>query len=179
MVASGVGAQAGADTAVRVHAWVGLEETVVDSVHVREGAEDTVATASALKRRSWLHARVRADVDREKRVDGGLKTVVSARKFVPGAKLCMQPDIKPNKRKSRSSRKERCRTQAPLLPGLPDDLAITCLMRVPRVEHTNLRCGSHSLQFQQSIQRPWALVVPFSVAAICTCLVAKIQSEGL
>ncbi|EEC74590.1 hypothetical protein OsI_10170 [Oryza sativa Indica Group] len=73
------------------------------------------------------------------RVDGGLKTVVSARKFVPGAKLCMQPDIKPNKRKSRSSRKERCRTQAPLLPGLPDDLAITCLMRVPRLEHTNLR----------------------------------------
>uniref|UniRef100_J3LKD7 F-box domain-containing protein n=1 Tax=Oryza brachyantha TaxID=4533 RepID=J3LKD7_ORYBR len=73
------------------------------------------------------------------RVDGGLKTVVSARKFVPGAKLCMQPDIKPNKRKSRSSRKERCRTQAPLLPGLPDDLAINCLMRVPRVEHPNLR----------------------------------------
>ncbi|EAZ25721.1 hypothetical protein OsJ_09555 [Oryza sativa Japonica Group] len=73
------------------------------------------------------------------RVDGGLKTVVSARKFVPGAKLCMQPDIKPNKRKSRSSHKERCRTQAPLLPGLPDDLAITCLMRVPRLEHTNLR----------------------------------------
>ena len=73
------------------------------------------------------------------RVDGGLKTVVNARKFVPGARLCMQPDVKPNKRKSRSSRKERCRTQAPLLPGLPDDLAISCLIRVPRVEHPNLR----------------------------------------
>lgn len=73
------------------------------------------------------------------RVDGGLKSVVNARKFVSGAKLCMQPDVKPNKRKSRSSRKERCRTQAPLLPGLPDDLAISCLMRVPRVEHPNLR----------------------------------------
>ncbi|XP_052134439.1 F-box/kelch-repeat protein At1g55270-like [Oryza glaberrima] len=73
------------------------------------------------------------------RLDTGLKTVVDARKFVPGAKMCMQPDVKPNKRKSRGSRKERSRTQAPLLPGLPDDLAIACLIRVPRVEHPNLR----------------------------------------
>ncbi|PUZ42667.1 hypothetical protein GQ55_9G600300 [Panicum hallii var. hallii] len=73
------------------------------------------------------------------RVDGGLKTVVSARKFVPGAKLCMQPDIIPNKRKSRSSRKERSQTQSPLLPGLPDELAISCLMWVARVEHPNMR----------------------------------------
>ncbi|KAM0884116.1 hypothetical protein ACQ4PT_031191 [Festuca glaucescens] len=79
------------------------------------------------------------------RVDGGLKTVVNARKFVPGARLCMQPDVKPNKRKSRSSRKERSRTQAPLLPGLPDDLAISCLMRVPRSEHPNLRLVSRRL----------------------------------
>ncbi|OEL24128.1 F-box/kelch-repeat protein [Dichanthelium oligosanthes] len=73
------------------------------------------------------------------RLDTGLKTVVDARKFVPGAKMCMQPEVKQNKRKSRGSRKERCRTQAPLLPGLPDDLAIACLIRVPRVEHPNLR----------------------------------------
>ncbi|KAL5224097.1 hypothetical protein ABZP36_010736 [Zizania latifolia] len=73
------------------------------------------------------------------RLDTGLKTVVDARKFVPGAKMCMQPDVKPNKRKSRSSRKERSRTQAPLLPGLPDDLAIACLIRVPQAEHPNLR----------------------------------------
>ncbi|XP_039116666.1 F-box/kelch-repeat protein At1g55270 [Dioscorea cayenensis subsp. rotundata] len=73
------------------------------------------------------------------RVDAGLKTVVGARKFVPGAKLCIQPDIIPNRAKSRSSRKERSRNQAPLLPGLPDDLAISCLIRVPRVEHQNLR----------------------------------------
>ena len=39
----------------------------------------------------------------------------------------------------------RCRTQAPLLPGLPDDLAISCLMRVPRVEHPNLRLVSRRL----------------------------------
>lgn len=29
--------------------------------------------------------------------------------------------------------------QPPLLPGLPDDLAIACLIRVPRVEHRKLR----------------------------------------
>ncbi|KAI5016111.1 hypothetical protein ZWY2020_005962 [Hordeum vulgare] len=73
------------------------------------------------------------------RLDTGLKTVVDARKFASGAKMCMQPDVKQTKRKSRGSRKERCRAQAPLLPGLPDDLAIACLIRVPRVEHPNLR----------------------------------------
>ncbi|KAL6642931.1 hypothetical protein ACP70R_021112 [Stipagrostis hirtigluma subsp. patula] len=73
------------------------------------------------------------------RLDTGLKPVVDARKFVPGAKMCMQPEVKQTKRKSRGSRKERCKTQAPLLPGLPDDLAIACLIRVPRVEHANLR----------------------------------------
>ncbi|KAJ0982255.1 hypothetical protein J5N97_010510 [Dioscorea zingiberensis] len=80
------------------------------------------------------------------RVDAGLKTVVGARKFVPGAKLCIQPDIKPNRAKSRSSRKERSRNQAPLLPGLPDDLAVSCLIRVPRVEHQNLRLAETALK---------------------------------
>lgn len=73
------------------------------------------------------------------RVDSSLKTVSGARKFVPGSKLCMQPDIKPHAHKSKNSRKERNRTHAPLLPGLPDDLAIACLIRVPRVEHRKLR----------------------------------------
>ncbi|XP_068637648.1 F-box/kelch-repeat protein At1g55270-like isoform X1 [Aristolochia californica] len=73
------------------------------------------------------------------RVDSGLKTVAGARKFVPGAKLCIQPDIKPHAPKSKNSRKERNRIQPPLLPGLPDDLAIACLIRVPRVEHRKLR----------------------------------------
>ncbi|ONK59579.1 uncharacterized protein A4U43_C08F7910 [Asparagus officinalis] len=76
------------------------------------------------------------------RVDAGLKTVAGARKFVPGAKLCTQPDINPNGPKSRSSRRERSRTQAPLIPGLPDDLAIACLIRVPRSYHQNLRLVS-------------------------------------
>ncbi|KAJ6702655.1 F-BOX DOMAIN GALACTOSE OXIDASE BETA-PROPELLER-RELATED [Salix koriyanagi] len=73
------------------------------------------------------------------KVDSGLKTVVEARKFVPGSKLCIQPDINPNAHKSKTSRRERTRVQPPLLPGLPDDLAIACLIRVPRAEHRKLR----------------------------------------
>ncbi|XP_077211879.1 galactose oxidase/kelch repeat superfamily protein [Tasmannia lanceolata] len=73
------------------------------------------------------------------RVDSGLKTVAVARKFVPGSKLCLQPDIKPQAHKVKNSRRERNRNQAPLLPGLPDDLAIACLIRVPRLEHSKLR----------------------------------------
>lgn len=73
------------------------------------------------------------------KVDAGLKTVATARKFVPGSKICIQPDINPRAHRSRSSRRERNRVQPPLLPGLPDDLAIACLIRVPRVEHRKLR----------------------------------------
>ncbi|KAK8520534.1 hypothetical protein V6N13_031021 [Hibiscus sabdariffa] len=73
------------------------------------------------------------------KVDSGLKAVAEARKFVPGSKLCIQPDINPNAHKSKSSRRERTRVQPPLLPGLPDDLAIACLIRVPRAEHRKLR----------------------------------------
>ncbi|CAN6997474.1 hypothetical protein IGI04_018823 [Brassica rapa subsp. trilocularis] len=74
------------------------------------------------------------------RVDSGLKTVVEARKFVPGSKLCIQPDINPNAhRRSKNSKRERTRIQPPLLPGLPDDLAVACLIRVPRAEHRKLR----------------------------------------
>ncbi|XP_020521977.1 F-box/kelch-repeat protein At1g55270 isoform X2 [Amborella trichopoda] len=75
------------------------------------------------------------------RVDTGLKTVAGARKFVPGSKLCIQPDIKPSIHSSRNKviRGDRSRGQSPLLPGLPDDLAIACLIRVPRVEHRKLR----------------------------------------
>ncbi|CAI9770546.1 unnamed protein product [Fraxinus pennsylvanica] len=72
------------------------------------------------------------------KVESGLKTVAGARKFVPGSKLCIQHDINPRAHKTRSYRRER-RVQPPLLPGLPDDLAIACLIRVPRVEHNKLR----------------------------------------
>ncbi|CAN1170094.1 F-box/kelch-repeat protein At1g55270 [Linum perenne] len=75
------------------------------------------------------------------RVDAGLKTVVGAKKYVPGSKLCLQPDIRPSIHPSRRkpSRSDRNRNQSPLLPGLPDDLAIACLIRVPRAEHCKLR----------------------------------------
>ncbi|XP_068647608.1 F-box/kelch-repeat protein At1g55270-like [Aristolochia californica] len=75
------------------------------------------------------------------RVDAGLKTVGGAKKFVPGSKICIQPDIKPSihPSRNRTSRGERTRIQSPLLPGLPDDLAIACLIRVPRLEHRKLR----------------------------------------
>ncbi|KAK6941635.1 Kelch repeat type 1 [Dillenia turbinata] len=74
------------------------------------------------------------------RVDAGLKTVAGAKKFVPGTKLCLQPDIKPSIHPTRQkAHGERNRSQSPLLPGLPDDLAIACLIRVPRIEHRKLR----------------------------------------
>ncbi|KNA24325.1 hypothetical protein SOVF_016810 [Spinacia oleracea] len=73
------------------------------------------------------------------KVDSSLKTVVGARRFVPGSKICIQPDINPRAHKKKNSRRERTRVQPPLLPGLPDDLAIACLIRVPRVEHRKLR----------------------------------------
>ncbi|GFZ20775.1 Galactose oxidase/kelch repeat superfamily protein [Actinidia rufa] len=73
------------------------------------------------------------------KADSGLKTVAEASKFVPGSKLCIQPDINPRAHKTKNSRRERSRFQPPLLPGLPDDLAIACLIRVPRAEHTKLR----------------------------------------
>lgn len=73
------------------------------------------------------------------RVDAGLKTVVGARKFVSGTKLCLQPDIKPQAPKKKTSRRERCKTHPPLLPGFPDDVAIACLIRIPRFDHLKLR----------------------------------------
>ncbi|XP_044472516.1 F-box/kelch-repeat protein At1g55270-like isoform X2 [Mangifera indica] len=75
------------------------------------------------------------------RVDVGLKTVAGAKKYVPGTKLCLQPDIKPSIHPTRNKPHtgSRSRNQSPLLPGLPDDLAIACLIRVPRVEHRKLR----------------------------------------
>ncbi|CAM8891900.1 unnamed protein product [Rhodiola kirilowii] len=75
------------------------------------------------------------------RVDAGLKTVVGAKRYVPGTNFCLQPDIKPSihPARYRPSRGDRTRNQSPLLPGLPDDLAIACLIRVPRADHRKLR----------------------------------------
>ncbi|GAB4832876.1 hypothetical protein Ancab_006893 [Ancistrocladus abbreviatus] len=75
------------------------------------------------------------------RADTRLKTIVGAKKYVPGAKLCLQPDFKPSIHPTREKPAlgDRNRNQSPLLPGLPDDLAIACLIRVPRVEHCKLQ----------------------------------------
>ncbi|MBA0547910.1 hypothetical protein Golob_019041, partial [Gossypium lobatum] len=75
------------------------------------------------------------------RVDAGLKTVAGAKKYVPRTKLCLQPSIKPSihPTRNKAARSNRSCYQSPLLPGLPDDLAIACLVRVPRVEHRKLR----------------------------------------
>lgn len=73
------------------------------------------------------------------KVDAGLKSVAGARKFVPGSKHCIQPDINARAHRTKNNRRERTRYQPPLLPGLPDDLAVACLIRVPRAEHNKLR----------------------------------------
>lgn len=75
------------------------------------------------------------------RVDTSLITVAGAKKFVPGAKQCIQSNIKSSiyPSKSKAQRADKNRGQSPLLPGLPDDLAIACLIRVPRAEHRKLR----------------------------------------
>ncbi|RZR81818.1 hypothetical protein BHM03_00008120 [Ensete ventricosum] len=74
------------------------------------------------------------------RADGGFKTVTGGKKYVPGSKLCVQPKIRTSIHPVRSKpAQERNRCQSPLLPGLPDDLAIACLIRVPRAEHRKLR----------------------------------------
>ncbi|MQM17999.1 hypothetical protein Taro_050983 [Colocasia esculenta] len=75
------------------------------------------------------------------RIDAGLKTIAGAKKFVPGARICQQPNIRSSVHPSKykASRGNHNRNQSPLIPGLPDDLAVTCLIRVPRAEHRKLR----------------------------------------
>eukprot|EP00252_Welwitschia_mirabilis_P002839 TRINITY_DN12848_c0_g1_i1.p1 TRINITY_DN12848_c0_g1~~TRINITY_DN12848_c0_g1_i1.p1 ORF type:complete len:430 (-),score=64.97 TRINITY_DN12848_c0_g1_i1:548-1837(-) len=72
--------------------------------------------------------------------DVGLN-VIDAKKFVPGTRHCVQPEIKPtvHPTKRKSNKGEKTREPTPLIPGLPDDLAIACLIRVPRFFHRNLR----------------------------------------
>ncbi|KAG8372735.1 hypothetical protein BUALT_Bualt12G0097700 [Buddleja alternifolia] len=74
------------------------------------------------------------------RVDAGLKIIVGAKEYVPGTKLCFQPDIKPSIHPTRQKlTRGRNTIQSPLLPGLPDDLVIACLIHVLRIEHFKLR----------------------------------------
>ncbi|KAL5152756.1 F-box/kelch-repeat protein [Glycine soja] len=68
------------------------------------------------------------------RVDTGLKTVAGAKNNVPGTKFCLQPDINHpfTQLETKSAHGDRSRNQSPLLPGLPDDLAIAWLIQVTR-----------------------------------------------
>ncbi|KAH8973342.1 hypothetical protein BDL97_01G041700 [Sphagnum fallax] len=76
---------------------------------------------------------------------GGGVSVGGGRRFVPGRTVvghCVRPDIKPAivtvaKKPTRGG--ERRIAASELLPGLPDDLAIECLIRVPRFYHRKLR----------------------------------------
>lgn len=69
--------------------------------------------------------------------------VASTGRHVPRSRPCVQSSVRASihplseKRSSRADR--RSDGQRPLLPGLPDDLAIACLIRVPRADHCKLR----------------------------------------
>ncbi|KAF8369880.1 hypothetical protein HHK36_017477 [Tetracentron sinense] len=133
--------------------------------------EDAVETSLNVHRGVRVQAPLVDSVSCYCRVDSGLKTVAGARKFVPGSKLCIQPDVNPHAIKGKNSRRERTRAQAPLLPGLPDDLAIACLIRVPRVEHRKLRivcrrwyrllAGNffYSLRKSQGMAEEWVYII--------------------
>lgn len=73
------------------------------------------------------------------RVDAGLKTVAGAKKYVPSTKLCVNPSVRASIHPTRQKPPRSERKSQPFLPGLPDDLAIACLIRVPRTEHRKLR----------------------------------------
>ncbi|CAM8979768.1 unnamed protein product [Rhodiola kirilowii] len=78
------------------------------------------------------------------RVDTGIKTVSGTKKYVPRTNMCLQPAVKSSIHpvRQRPSRGDQNRNHSPLLPGLPDDLAIACLTRVPRADHCKLRLVS-------------------------------------
>lgn len=72
-------------------------------------------------------------------VDASLS--VGGRRFVPGRTVghCVRPDIKPTITQPKKPTRAERRIPSELLPGLPDDLAIACLIRVPRLYHRKLR----------------------------------------
>uniref|UniRef100_A0A0E0JX18 Uncharacterized protein n=1 Tax=Oryza punctata TaxID=4537 RepID=A0A0E0JX18_ORYPU len=72
----------------------------------------------------------------------------AAARLMPRAKACVQPSLRasihPLKPKRSPGRDHRGGAggggrQCPLIPGLPDDLAVACLVRVPRGDHWKLR----------------------------------------
>uniref|UniRef100_A0A0D9VDH8 F-box domain-containing protein n=1 Tax=Leersia perrieri TaxID=77586 RepID=A0A0D9VDH8_9ORYZ len=71
----------------------------------------------------------------------------AAARLMPRAKACVQPSLRasihPLRPKSSPASDRRGggagAGQRPLIPGLPDDLAVACLIRVPRGEHWKMR----------------------------------------
>lgn len=61
------------------------------------------------------------------------------KKFIPVTKLCIQSNIIQPSKHNAAATSPATQAQESLLPGLPDDLAIACLVRVPRAEHHKLR----------------------------------------
>ncbi|KAI5065292.1 hypothetical protein GOP47_0019987 [Adiantum capillus-veneris] len=68
-------------------------------------------------------------------------TAVGAKRLVPGARHCVQPDLKPSiqPKRNRVPKGERKKLPPDLIPGLPNDLVVACLLRVPRLFHRKLR----------------------------------------
>ncbi|KAG2649329.1 F-box/kelch-repeat protein At1g55270-like [Panicum virgatum] len=69
----------------------------------------------------------------------------AAARRLPVSKACVQPSLRASihplkpKASPRPAADRSSGGQCPLLPGLPDDLAIACLIRVPRADHCKLR----------------------------------------
>lgn len=70
-----------------------------------------------------------------------IKNISGVKKYVPRTNMCLQPGVKSSIHPvgPKPSRGDRNRNHSPLLPGLPDDLAVACLTRVPRFDHYKLR----------------------------------------
>lgn len=99
--------------------------------------------------------------------------LAEAKKCVPGTRHCIQPAIKPtiHTPRSKTLRRERNKVPAFYIPGLPDDLAIACLIRVPRIFHSFLRlvCKKwyrllsnnyfYSLRYKLGMAEEWIYVI--------------------
>ncbi|KAH7351889.1 hypothetical protein KP509_19G019100 [Ceratopteris richardii] len=99
--------------------------------------------------------------------------LAEARKCVSGTRHCVQPALKPSidPPRSKTIRRERNKVPTFYIPGLPDDLAIACLIRVPRIFHSLLRlvCKKwcrllsnnyfYSLRYKLGMAEEWIYVV--------------------
>eukprot|EP00249_Psilotum_nudum_P021685 c28205_g1_i2 orf=810-2099(+) len=98
------------------------------------------------------------------RADNSL-ILVGTKKFIPGTKHCSQPDIRlSHHRRSKISKEERNRLPSDLIPGLPNDLAVACLLRVPRLHHRKLRLVSRKWRSLVTSNYFFSLRIKFGMA---------------